>query len=258
MLEALLISNLVLWLVVIGLAALVLGLVRQIGVLHERVAPAGALLGREGPRLGAPAPQLTLADWNGTALQLGGLDAERRATLLLFVSPTCPVCKTMLEIVDAVMRDDGRDARLVLASDGTREEHAGFVREHGLAQRRYVLSSELGLAYQVAKLPYAALIDADGVLRAKGLVNTREHVESLFEAMRLGVGSVQEYLRRMPVESHAHGAGGAETLPLAGSEHGAAGSFITVGGAPTVRSSAESSPVDNLLERREGRRSGTA
>ena len=40
------------------------------------------------------------------------------------------------------------------------------------------------------------LIDADGVLRAKGLVNTREHVESLFEAMARGVGSVQEYLRR--------------------------------------------------------------
>jgi methylamine dehydrogenase accessory protein MauD len=46
------------------------------------------------------------------------------------------------------------------------------------------------LAYQVGKLPYAVLIDASGVIRAKGLVNTREHVESLFEAMeRASVGA---------------------------------------------------------------------
>ena len=38
------------------------------------------------------------------------------------------------------------------------------------------------------------LIDGAGVLRAKGLINTREHVESLFEAMDRGVGSVQEFL----------------------------------------------------------------
>jgi methylamine dehydrogenase accessory protein MauD len=193
--EALLISNLVLWAVVLGLAAVVVALVRQIGVLHERVAPAGALLGSEGPRLGEAAPRFALSDWSGRAVALGGADAEGRHTLLLFVSPTCPVCKTMLEIVAALMRDEGRQVRLVLASDGTREEHEAFVRTQRLAGRTYVLSSELGLAYQVAKLPYAALIDADGVLRAKGLVNTREHVESLFEAMRLGVGSVQEYLR---------------------------------------------------------------
>lgn len=194
MLEALLISNLVLWALVVVLAAVVAALVRQIGVLHERVAPAGALLGREGPRLGAPAPSFALADWNGAPVTLGGVDAQRQATLLLFVSPTCPVCKTMLEIATALMRSEGGGTRLVLASDGARAEHAAFVAAYGLAERTYVLSTELGLAYEVGKLPYAALIDADGVLRAKGLVNTREHLESLFEAMRLGVGSVQEYL----------------------------------------------------------------
>jgi methylamine dehydrogenase accessory protein MauD len=193
-LEALLISNLVLWALVVVLAAVVAALVRQIGVLHERVAPAGALLGRDGPRLGAPAPRFTLADWNGAPVTLGGGDPQGHSTLLLFVSPTCPVCKTMLEIATALMHSEGGRTRLVLASDGARDEHAAFVAAHGLAQRTYVLSTELGLAYAVGKLPYAALIDAEGVLRAKGLVNTREHLESLFEAMRLGVGSVQEYL----------------------------------------------------------------
>ena len=108
----------------------------------------------------------------------------------------------MLSIVDAVMRSEQQWLRLVLASDGARDEHDAFVRTYGLGDKVYVLSTELGLRYQVPKLPYAVLIDADGVLRAKGLVNTREHVESLFEAMRHGVGSVQEYLRREAGSRH--------------------------------------------------------
>jgi methylamine dehydrogenase accessory protein MauD len=196
MIEALLISNVLLWLVVVTLIAVVVALVRQIGVLHERVAPAGALVGGEGPRVGAAAPQLTLVDWAGRSLTVGGADAARQSTLLVFVSPTCPVCKTILTILDAVMRTEQAWLRLVLASDGDRAEHEAFVRAYGLADKPYVLSRELGLAYQVGKLPYGVLIDADGVLRGKGLVNTREHIESLFEAMQRGVGSVQEYLRR--------------------------------------------------------------
>ena len=40
----LIVSNLILWVFVIGLAFLVFALTRQIGVLYERVAPAGALM----------------------------------------------------------------------------------------------------------------------------------------------------------------------------------------------------------------------
>ena len=196
MLDALLISNLVLWVLVVVLAAVVAALVRQVGVLHERVSPAGALVGRDTPRVGEPAPRLDLADWSGTPLAIGGPDPDARNTLLVFISPTCPVCATILPILDSFVRSDQGRVRLILASDGPRAEHEAFVRAHRLAERPYVLSTELGLPFQVGKLPYAALIDADGVLRAKGLVNTREHVESLFEAMERGVGSVQEYLRR--------------------------------------------------------------
>jgi hypothetical protein len=40
------------------------------------------------------------------------------------------------------------------------------------------------------------LYDAEGVLRARGLVNSREHLESLFEAEQRGVASIQEFLAR--------------------------------------------------------------
>ena len=37
------------------------------------------------------------------------------------------------------------------------------------------------------------------MIRAKGLINSREHLESLFNAKELGVGSVQEYLHEHEV-----------------------------------------------------------
>jgi methylamine dehydrogenase accessory protein MauD len=52
------------------------------------------------------------------------------------------------------------------------------------------------MTYQVSRLPFAALLDAGGRLRARGLVNSREHLESLFEAQRLGVASLQDYFAR--------------------------------------------------------------
>ena len=70
--EALLVSNVLLWIAVLLLGALVLALLRQIGVLHERVAPAGALVSQRGPAVGERAPVLEVEDWRGAPLRIGG------------------------------------------------------------------------------------------------------------------------------------------------------------------------------------------
>ncbi len=199
MIQALLVSNILLWILVLVLAGLVLALSRQIGVLLERVAPAGALISARGPEIGEAAPVVAVESWSGRPRTIaGGSEAGATSTLLLFVSPSCPICEVLIPFLDSLARDQGRGRPLeiLLASDGPRSEHEDFVRRHELDADRYFLSRELGLRYQVEKLPYAALIDEEGVLRARGLVNSREHLESLFEARDRNVASLQEYLER--------------------------------------------------------------
>ena len=58
--EALIISNIVLWLVLLALVVIVLALSRQIGMLYERIAPMGALMIDQGPKVGDPSPFMTL------------------------------------------------------------------------------------------------------------------------------------------------------------------------------------------------------
>jgi methylamine dehydrogenase accessory protein MauD len=194
MTQALLVSNAILWVAVVVLACVVAALARQIGVLYERVAPAGALSMARGPAVGEAAPVVRAEDLAGTAHDIGAPDPAGRSTLLFFLSPTCPVCKQLLPTLRAVARSEGGALAVVLASDGSRGEHEAFVRAERLEGFPYLLSPALGIAYQVAKLPYAVLLDAEGIVRAKGLVNTREHVESLFEAKERGVASIQDFL----------------------------------------------------------------
>lgn len=190
---ALTISNIVLWIVVLSLLAVVLALTRQLGVLHERIAPVGALMLNRGLTVGEPAPAVDVIDLDGASLRLGAPRADGKSTLLLFVSPTCPVCKSLLPIVKSSGRDERDWLKIVLASDGNADEHREYVRANGLAGVPYVLSAPLGMTYQVSRLPFAALLDEAGIMRARGLVNSREHLESLFEAKRLGVASLQDY-----------------------------------------------------------------
>lgn len=184
------------WVAIIGLGAVVWALVRQVGILHQRIAPAGALMISEGVKVGTTTPAMALRTIDGSELMVGGIHPEGVSTLLMFLAPDCPVCAKLLPAVLAIAEQENDWLRVVFASDGADMDHVTFRKSKGLQNYPYVVSTELGLTFQVAKLPHGVLLDKAGTLVAQGLTNTREHVESLFEAHRLNVKSLQDYLAR--------------------------------------------------------------
>lgn len=185
-------SNILLWIVVLVLLIVVYALARQIGLLHERVAPVGALMPMNGPKIGEQIEPISADNLAQAKTLIGG--ELNQNTLLFFLSPGCPVCKSLLPVVKALAADE-QGLGLVYASDGeTLQAHQQYARDFDLPFDAYVLSTELGMRLGVNKLPFAALIDAQGVLRARGLVNNREHLESLLTAQEMDVSSLQEYL----------------------------------------------------------------
>lgn len=184
--------DVLLWVVVGLLTLAVLALARQVGVLHQRVAPAGALMPTRGPKIGELTETVEAEDLAGNRVAIGGA-AQRANTLVLFVSPMCPVCKSLVPAAKSLA--SAETLQLVFASDGfDRERHRAFAGEIGIARFPYVLSQALGMRYGVSRLPFAVLIGEDGVLRGRGLVNTREHLESLLESWRTGVATLQDYV----------------------------------------------------------------
>ena len=195
MVEALFVSNMILWLVIVLLSILVFALTRQVGILHERVAPAGALQPTTGPKVGELTKNIQVTSLQGESIEIGGASKDGLASLILFISPTCPVCKTLVPTAKSLVRSESKRLRLTFGSDGEDpQQHKNYVEDLDIGTCPYFLSQSVGMYYQVSKLPFAVLIDANGTLQSKGLVNTREHLESLIESMDLGIATVQEYV----------------------------------------------------------------
>jgi methylamine dehydrogenase accessory protein MauD len=140
------------WLLLTVLCVIVVALARQVGTLHLRLGPRGALeMDTEGPPLGeAPPPRpVSLAD--GGRATLGGPGVPR---LILFVSPTCPICEEVKPSVPAAAASAHLAAQLIHDADA--EEH-----------------------WNVPGTPFAVVLDRTGVVRAKGTVNNLEQLEGL-------------------------------------------------------------------------------
>lgn len=193
MMEPLMVAVVVLWAVVIALLVVVFALARQVGILFERVAPMGALMTDAGPKVGEASPRFDLMTLDGKPLAIGG--ASPRNTLVFFLSTTCPVCKKLLPVLKSMRNAEGRSLDIVLASDGEHAAHHAFHKAAGIDDFPYVLSPDLGMTYRINRLPFAVLLDREGIVRGKGLVNSREQLESLMNANDLGQASIQNWIR---------------------------------------------------------------
>ena len=194
--DLLIVSNVLLWLGFIAMALVNFALLRQVGVLYERVAPAGALAINKKLEVGQFAPELSLQTLTSRVITVGGRRARSKSQLLFFVSPDCPVCKTLLPVIKSAAKAEAAWIDLILVSDGDQQDHAGYVSRHDLGGYSYVVSATLGKTYGVARLPYAVLIEEQGRIASMGIINSREHLDSLFEAKERNVASIQDYMAK--------------------------------------------------------------
>jgi methylamine dehydrogenase accessory protein MauD len=109
------------------------------------------------------------------------------------VSQTCPICKKLIPIALDFARSERLDVLFV--GDADLVEQKKLIAQFGIDEHCFVNGPEVGMAFRVDKLPYAVLLDDQGVISAKGLVNSREHFESLIVAKETGYATIQSYLK---------------------------------------------------------------
>jgi methylamine dehydrogenase accessory protein MauD len=173
------VSYVVLWVLVVVLALLTLALARQVGTLHLRLGPRGALeVDDEGPPLGEAPEPVPVTTLEGVPMSVGGPGAPH---LLLFVSPGCPVCRDVAPSVGTAAAANGL-AAVVVADAG--EDEARHLLGELRAHSPLAVSPELARAYAVPGTPYAVVLDRMGVVRAKGTVNNLEQLEGLIDTAR--------------------------------------------------------------------------
>lgn len=169
-------SYVVLWLLVAVLCIVVVALARQIGTLHLRLGPRGALeINDEGPPLGEAPTRRTVTDLTGSSLEVGGPGASQ---LIAFATPNCHLCAQVLPSIPVVARP--RKLTPVVVFDADADEARSETRSwrEGV---HVVASSRLAHSYRVPGTPYVVVLDQFGIVRAKGTVNDLEQLEGLVD-----------------------------------------------------------------------------
>jgi hypothetical protein len=142
------------WVLLAVLTLVVIALARQVGTLHLRLGPRGALeIDTEGPATGEAPPPAPATRADGTSVMLGGPGPRR---LVLFSSPTCGVCKEVAPAVGPAAA--AMDYVATVLHDPASEE-----------------------TWNVPGTPYVVVLDELGIVRAKGTVNNLEQVEGLLD-----------------------------------------------------------------------------
>ena len=155
------------WVLLFVLATVVVALARQVGALHLRLGPLGALeIDDEGPPLGEMLAATTVAAPGDERVLLGGPAASGR--VVFFTSPTCPVCKQVLPALPAAARAAGFAPQVVSDPD---------------AESRLAIPGT----------PYVLVLDGPGIVRAKGTVNSMEQLDGLVDTAerRIAEGRVE-------------------------------------------------------------------
>jgi len=174
-------SYIVLWLLVLMLAFLLAGALRQLGLLQLRLGDdPGALITDTGLERGADAPDFTaLAADTGELVSLSDLPAVPR--MLVFASPGCLSCRELIPGLNEV-RKTRKDFDFLVVCRGDLESCRGFGRMNRLEAPMVVdTNGQIEKDYAVTLTPFAYLIDHQGKVVIRGIANDWRQLESLLE-----------------------------------------------------------------------------
>lgn len=116
----------------------------------------------EGLPVGAPAPDFSLPSIGGEKVSLRSLLAPGKSVLLLFTSPNCAPCESILQDVRAWERDYSDQLTIALLSKGSPRDNEKRVAKYGARHLLLVGESQVAESYEGKWTPAAVLISPNG------------------------------------------------------------------------------------------------
>lgn len=175
-------SLLLLWVVVAIVSFLLAGALRQIGLLHMRLGnDPGALITDSGLDRGVQGPDFQAIDADSGAV-VRFSEAATRASVLVFITPTCVSCREMISHLNEVFETRRNEFEFLVVCHGDKESCRSLARMNRLGPRLLIdPEGEVERQYEVALTPFAYLLDFNRTVLIRGVANDWRHFESLLE-----------------------------------------------------------------------------
>jgi len=215
-------SYIALWVVVAALAFIVMGLLRQFGLIQMRVGiEPGVLVTADGLERGMMAPDFEAEDViTGRVFKSGQLRGRR--AVLVFLTPTCGECRSLASQLSQ-LADQWHEVQFLAVCYGSAQACRELSTQTNLrVPLLWDTENALAQSYAVSVTPFAYLIGEDGTILIRGVVNTWPQLEALIEergTLRTGV-ALEDVIRKEPAAAVAgmagngSGLGGQDSGPL--------------------------------------------
>lgn len=185
-----LISYLVLWVLVAVLSFLVVGILRQIGLMQrdlnreqrpvqpEHLDP--PTLEQDGPHIGSSLPDLVAKTINGYGSVTPEMLRSQGRVLLVCMSPTCESCQHLVEPLNAFVQDEANAERVVVI---VRADEVGCMAFLSVFPLHMPVICDgdrtITMGLEVHGNPFGLLYSADGILVRKGIIAGPEGLRAL-------------------------------------------------------------------------------
>lgn len=176
------VSSIAQWVVIAGLAVIVVGLVRQLGLVQLRLGvDPGVLITKEGLDRGAGAPDFEAPEvLTGQSTKLSRLRGSRVG--IVFLTPTCLSCREIVPHLNEVARQRQGEVIFLAIMYGSRQTCSEFARRFKLQVPILAdPTNAIAESYRVAATPFAYLLDERGLVLIRGVVNSWPQLEALLD-----------------------------------------------------------------------------
>ena len=171
-----------LWILIILHSLILLGLVRVVYQLQQTGMRAASM------ESGQEAPAFSAVDLSGTPIK--STDFAGRLKVLLFVSPDCPACTSMLED-DIEFLEHKAQGNVIVICQAGRKDCARLVEQRGINMPIIAdVDGEISRLYEISSVPTAVFVNANNRVQSYGKPQYEEVDETFEKAAEVGAPGV--------------------------------------------------------------------
>jgi len=147
-------------------------------------------ISRDGPSLGSTAPSFHARDLTGRTVNE---PSPGIVNAFVFTSLGCDACRSMLPDLEALQDELAAQARLTLLVEAQLDQVAVLGEYRSTKMNVLAITNSVAHQYKVRVSPYAIVVDHNGIVRSKGLINERMHLEHLLSEARVDHPSIARH-----------------------------------------------------------------
>jgi methylamine dehydrogenase accessory protein MauD len=176
-------SEIALWIAVLAEGLLILGLMREVGLIQLRVGPMTAMgTPDQGLPVGTEAPDLDALGLDARPILAPRPNGKPR--LFVFASPSCGVCHQMVEPIAILAKAERRFLDVVVVCSDNQANCREFLKTlEGECEIVLDDGGSVKKAFNVSGSSFGIVVDADGKIGQSGVVNNLQHLEYLLRSL---------------------------------------------------------------------------